>query len=200
MLCILCSSVGFACHLWVSLICCSLLMVGCWGLEPISYWSKLTKRDRQSLGGGGVSGEGGGSLRLTRKEGGGLALCLSNSSLDSSSLTMLVRISLVFCDFSGLAQANWILEASIKRSWQHNKWSVNTSFRQGIFASVNAYKDTLRTSTHTHRQKHFVLTSATLLLDSLDLLILLNSLGSEYNVLGTGLCFANLGIWNKQRQ
>lgn len=184
---------------------CPLSAVHCWwwvvgDLNQFHIEVSLQKGTVRVWGGGGVWVGRGGSLRLTRKEGGGLALCLSNSSLDSSSLTMLVRISLVFCDFSGLAQANWILEASIKRSWQHNKWSVNTSFRQGIFASVNAYKDTLRTSTHTHRQKHFVLTSATLLLDSLDLLILLNSLGSEYNVLGTGLCFANLGIWNKQRQ
>lgn len=52
----------------------------------------------------------------TRKEGGGLALCLSNSSLASSSLTMLFKISMVFSDLAGLAQANLIPEASISLS------------------------------------------------------------------------------------
>lgn len=52
----------------------------------------------------------------TRKEGGGLALCFSNSSLASSSLTMLFKISMVFSDLAGLAQANLIPEASISLS------------------------------------------------------------------------------------
>ena len=54
----------------------------------------------------------------------GLDMCLSKSSLFSSSCMMSRSLCLVFSDFSGLAQANCNLEASINLSYKIDNYSI----------------------------------------------------------------------------
>lgn len=73
----------------------------------------------------------------TRKEGIGRARWRSKSSLESSSEVMFLSTSRVLCVFSGLAHANWRLDASISLSC--NRWGMWLPLRMFLMWVMCAY-------------------------------------------------------------
>lgn len=73
----------------------------------------------------------------TRKEGIGRARWRSKSSLESSSEVMFLSTSRVLCVFSGLAHANWRLDASISLSC--NRWGMRLPLRMLLMGVMCAH-------------------------------------------------------------